>query len=244
MRVGVYIDGYNLYYGGRKQLGKIPGWRWLDLRSLVTTLVAEQRSWPEATITRIVYCTARIDQGLNPSGHVEQDAYLKALLATRSVDHIEYGKYIKGIRHRPLAVHGPTRGSAPVLVEAHWPLMVQSPLGTSVAPAHFMVSTLYQEKKATDVNLATHLLADVLLDIVDAAVLISNDADLRLPVRMARRRVPVGHVNPSGGLFAGDLIGRPNEGAGGHWWRKLGQADFRRHQLPDPAGRYTKPSGW
>lgn len=27
MRVGVYVDGYNLYYGGKRQLGKQPGWR-------------------------------------------------------------------------------------------------------------------------------------------------------------------------------------------------------------------------
>lgn len=98
MRVGVYVDGYNLYYGGRKQLGKAPGWRWLDIRSLATALVRAQRRWPVATIERIVYCTARIDQGLNPAGHAEQDVYLKALHGSGSVDHIEFGKYIKGIR--------------------------------------------------------------------------------------------------------------------------------------------------
>ena len=35
MKVGVYVDGYNLYYGGRGICGRgVPGWRWLDLRSL------------------------------------------------------------------------------------------------------------------------------------------------------------------------------------------------------------------
>lgn len=36
MQVGVYIDGYNLYYGARAICGRsTPGWRWLDLRSMV-----------------------------------------------------------------------------------------------------------------------------------------------------------------------------------------------------------------
>ncbi|WP_405068670.1 NYN domain-containing protein [Kribbella sp. NBC_01510] len=244
MRVGVYVDGYNLYYGGRHQLGKAPGWRWLDLRALVTTLIAEQRCWSAPALQRITYCTARIDQRLNPSGFIEQDAYLKALVTTASVDLVEYGKYVTGIRNRPLAVKGPRPRSAPQVVTSQWPVMVQSTLGSPLPGAVFMVSTLHQEEKGTDVNLTTHLLTDVLSRSVDAAVVISNDSDLKLPVRRARQVVPVGHVNPRGGYFAGDLTGEPTEGAGGHWWRKLTPADFLDHQLPDPAGNYTRPPGW
>ena len=91
MRVGVYVDGYNLYYGGRKACRRgTAGWRWLDMRELANALVAEQTTlWPGATVMRLVYCTARINGGANPSGAADQDVYLKALLATRSVDHIE-----------------------------------------------------------------------------------------------------------------------------------------------------------
>jgi hypothetical protein len=43
MRVGVYVDGYNLYYGGRSLCGRgRPGWRWLDLRALSARLVQSQ----------------------------------------------------------------------------------------------------------------------------------------------------------------------------------------------------------
>lgn len=244
MRVGVYIDGYNLYYGGRKQLGKVPGWRWLDLRSLAEALVAEQRTWADATVERIVYCTARVDQGLNPSGHLEQDAYLKALNAMGSVDHIEYGKYVKGVRSRPLAVKGPPPRRLPIVVGARWPVMVHSSLGSPVPDAVFMVSTLHQEEKGTDVNVASHVLMDVSESKVDAVVVVSNDSDLKLPIHIARLRVPVGHVNPRGDRFAGDLTGTPTEGAGRHWWRRLRGSDFCQHHLPDPAGRYTKPVGW
>src|SRR5271169_6200566 len=41
MRIGVYIDGFNLYYGARGLCGRgTPGWRWIDLRALATDLVA------------------------------------------------------------------------------------------------------------------------------------------------------------------------------------------------------------
>ncbi|GAA2988703.1 hypothetical protein GCM10010483_36430 [Actinokineospora diospyrosa] len=34
MRVGISVDGYNLYYGGREACGRsTPGWRWLDVRA-------------------------------------------------------------------------------------------------------------------------------------------------------------------------------------------------------------------
>jgi hypothetical protein len=35
MRVGVYIDGFNLYYGAKAWCGAgTPGWRWLDTREV------------------------------------------------------------------------------------------------------------------------------------------------------------------------------------------------------------------
>ena len=243
-RVGVYVDGYNLYYGGRRQLAKAAGWRWLDIRALAQTIVTAQRGWPGATVAKIEYCTARIDASLNPKGHLEQDVYLKALLATNSVDHIEFGKYITGIRNRPLAVKAEKKGSSPVIVTSNGPVMIQSTLGTPVKDALFMVSTLHQEEKGTDVNVASHLLVDVLSGVVDAAVVISNDSDLKLPIQIARDTVPVGLINPAGGYFAGDLTGSPTDGVGNHWWRKLGPDDYLSHQLPNPAAGYTMPVDW
>lgn len=242
MRVGVYIDGYNLYYGGRTVVGPGHGWKWLDIRGLVTSILDQQRGWPEATIESIVYCTARVDARLNPEGQAEQDVYLKALLATGSVDHIEYGRFVTGVRARPLAVRGPS--SAPVLVRSGWPVVVQSPLGRPQQDAVFMASTLHQEEKGSDVNVASHLLVDVLTGRVDAAVVVSNDSDLEYPVAFARNRVPLGLVNPRGTPCAGALRGHPDQGAGRHWWRGLRHRDFTEHQLPERAGRYVRPRAW
>src|SRR5262245_5048053 len=104
MRIGVYVDGFNLYYGARGLCGRsTPGCRWLDLRGLATALVARRASWVDAQIDRVVYCTARIDGASNPSGQADQDIYLKALLAAGSADHIEYGTYVARVKMAPLA---------------------------------------------------------------------------------------------------------------------------------------------
>jgi len=243
MRVTVLVDAYNLYYAGRKLCGRgRAGWRWLDIRSLATALVAEQAAlWPNAAVGRLVYCTARIRGSANPSGAADQDVYLKALRASGSVDHIEYGNYITKVIKRPLATeNGQHR---PVIVRPNWPVTVQRN-GTPVPDATFMASVATYEEKGSDVNVASHLLVDVLAGGYEAAVVISNDSDLRWPVQEARRRVPVGMVNPGSGYTAGHLSGVPGTGAGRHWWRTLRASDFTGHQLPDPAGRHQRPAGW
>jgi hypothetical protein len=62
-----------------------------------------------------------------------------------------------------------------------------------------MVSYANREEKGSDVNVAAHLLLDVLDGAIDGALVISNDSDLRFPVEQARLHVPVGVVNPSPG---------------------------------------------
>ncbi len=217
----MYVDGFNLYYGARGLCGRgTPGWRWLDLRALATDLVSRRTNWQGARLERVVYCTARIDGATNPPGHADQDVYLKALLAVKDP-------------------HG-----RPRLVGPAWPVMVQDGRGAPVTDAVFMVSYANREEKGSDVNVAAHLLLDVLGGAVDGAVVISNDSDLRFPIEQAREHVPVGVVNPSRNYLAGDLRGSPGTGAGWHWWARLTANDLKAHQLPDPAGRYRRPAGW
>src|SRR5215472_14667861 len=146
MRVGVYVDGFNLYYGARSLAGRgTPGWRWLDLRALAADLVGRRSSWPDAEVSRVVYCTARIDAVSNPSGQADQDIYLKALRAAGSVDHIEYGTYVSRVKTAPLAIKD-TQGR-PRLVEPSWPVMIQDGQGGQVNGAVFMVSYADREEK-------------------------------------------------------------------------------------------------
>lgn len=122
--------------------------------------------------------------------------------------------------------------------------MVQDRDGSPVRDARFMVSYAYREEKGSDVNVASHLLLDVLGGSVDGAIVISNDSDLRFPIQQARDRVPVGTVNPSPGRLAGALMGGAGDGVGRHWWRRLTATDIRGHQLPDPCGGFRKPGPW
>lgn len=243
MRVGVYIDGFNLYYGARAMGGRgTAGWRWLDVKSLSVDLVARRHNWSGATIDRVVYCTALIDGGTNPGGRRDQDLYLRAIQTSGSIDVLELGHYVARVKKAPLAIEGP--GGKPVITRAKWPVMVKDHAGKDVGGAMFMVSYAYREEKGSDVNVASHLLVDVLQSRIDAAVVVSNDSDLRYPVQQARGRVPVGVVNPSPSLLAGDLRGLATDGVGRHWWYQLTLGDLQGHQLPDPAAGVPRPSGW
>jgi hypothetical protein len=159
VRIGVYIDGFNLYYGARGlRGGGTPGRRWLDLRALVTDLAGRRSSWPGAQIDRVVCCTARIDGASSPSGQAGQDACLTALMAAGSADHIEYGTYVARVKMAPLAAKDPH--GRPQLVSPAWPVMIQGGGGAPVTGAVFMVSCANREEKGSDVNVAAHLLTD------------------------------------------------------------------------------------
>ncbi|MGW4058880.1 NYN domain-containing protein [Amycolatopsis sp. NPDC004747] len=247
MRVGVYVDGYNLYYGGRRWFGRgTPGWKWLSPRDLAATLVGERRNWPGAHIERVIYCTARIDPNDTPGPHRDQDVYLKALKASGAVDDVEYGYYVANAKKVPLATESPNGRPeifqpTSALPQTDLPLeIITAKNGNKMVRA----TALIREEKGSDVNVASHLLVDVLSGAIDAAVVISNDSDLALPVCLARDRVPVGVVCPSPHQVAGALRGTASDGAGRHWWRKLTQADFVAHQLPNPVGHLTRPPGW
>ena len=195
-------------------------WRWLDIRALSQRLVSRASRWQGAVISRVVYCTAVIDAATNPSGYNDQDIYLRALTTANSVDHVAYGSYVARVKYAPLAVKAASRSGRPQLVHPQWPVMVQDANGNPVPDATFVVSYAHREEKGSDVNVAAHLLVDVLTGVVDAAVVVSNDSDLEFPVSYARTRVPVGLVNPSGNYFAGALRGQPSDGVGSHWWRQ------------------------
>jgi hypothetical protein len=244
VRVGVYVDGYNLYYGGRGLMGGsgLPGWRWLDPRVLSQNLLDSVSGWAGARADRVVYCTVRISGADNPTGQRDQDVYLRAIQQHSSVDHVEYGTYVTRVATNPLANRD--RKGRPVLVRPDWPIMIQDDSGIPLPNARFMVSVARREEKGSDVNVAAHLLLDVLEGNIDAAVVISNDSDLAFPVKQARRRVPVGLVNPTRGYPAGALNGSPSDGVGGHWWHQLGAKELTGAQLPTPLGRLHRPAEW
>ncbi|MDM7892854.1 NYN domain-containing protein [Curtobacterium caseinilyticum] len=243
MRVGVYVDGFNLYHGTRVLCGRsVPGWRWLDPRALAQVLLDRPGAGWHGTIERIVYCTARVNGADNVDGQRDQDTYLRALRDHASIDVLALGQYVTRVATAPLAVAG--RRGRPRLVTADWPLQVRNGDGADVPSATFMASVARREEKGSDVNVAAHLLIDVLTGAVDAVIVISNDSDLAFPVAYARTLVPVGTVNPTPGPTAGKLRSDGAPGVGGQWWYRLTAADVSAAQLPARIGRLHRPVGW
>lgn len=246
MRIGVYVDGFNLYRRAKALAGNAVGWKWLDIRAMAASLANEL--WlvdAPHEIVRVVYCTTRIEATVaHPDAPRRQEMFIHALRASGSVDWVEYGLHVPKVKVRPLAV--PDARKRPILVRPAMPVFVKRPDDTKVRDALFYVSVADREEKGSDVNVATHLLLDVLADPrpVDAAIVISNDSDLKVPVAEARKRMPVGVVNPGSGHTPGALRHRPADCVPDQWERQLTFADLANHQLPDPVGIYTKPPGW
>ena len=98
MRVGVYVDGFNLYFGGRSVNGRhTPGWRWLDVRSLCSDLVARQRGWGGAALfqssTALPGSVERSTHWARSPGRLHQSS-----AGGQSVDQIVYGYYMATVK--------------------------------------------------------------------------------------------------------------------------------------------------
>jgi hypothetical protein len=94
-------------------------------------------------------------------------------------DHIEYGHYVN------------RTAIGPLLTTPNWPVKIKNSADQDEPNAHFIVSVARREEKGFDVNVAAHLLWDVLQgqpgqQPIQAAVIISNDSDIKLPIDQAR----------------------------------------------------------
>ncbi|WP_072042002.1 NYN domain-containing protein [Nigerium massiliense] len=242
MRVGVYVDGFNLYYGGKSQLRNAAGWKWLDLRAMA----GRYAKWQGSVVARVVYCTARVNDASDPGQTQRQGFYLRALLEAGSVDVLEEGYYSSWAAESAMVNERAGTRSPTVLADPQRHLSWHSrlPVRRASNGGALLATVRKREEKGSDVNVATHLLVDVLTRAVDAAIVISNDSDLALPIRIAREHVPVGVLNPSSKPLAGALKGQPDDGVGRHWWKRLSSDDWLECQLPDRVRGISKPAGW
>lgn len=253
LSVGVYFDGFNVYYGGKKQFGPgSAGWKWYSPRSLAyNTLQAflagphstpEIRSiWAGSSLDRVVFCTAKISQDRDQQAYYDQLAFINAIGDGNHIDLLELGRYVARVKQSPLATSNAS--GRPEVVSSQWPVMIQDQLGNPVPSARFMVSHFHSEEKGSDVNLATHLLKDTFEGRVDAAIVFSNDSDLSLPVAVARGKLPIGVVNPFSGRPHYSLT-KGNDPSKGDWFSSLNRTLFGRSQMPPTVGTATKPALW
>lgn len=187
MRVFIYIDGFNFYY---LRLKRQRAFRWLDLSALATMLA------PGATgEIRVNYDTARVSSKIDAKAPVRQQAYLSALKTVPNV-HIHYGNFLISEKMALLS-----RPPEAVPAGYEWNL-----------PAPHLVKITKAEEKGSDVNLASHLVRDALLDRFDQALVVSNDTDLIEPIRIVTEEVgkPVGIVAPCRQRIPGSPIPSPS----------------------------------
>ena len=171
---------------------------------------------PSYQVIAVKYFTAGVSAPANdPSKPQRQNAYLRALQSTVPGLSLHFGYFL---------TH-PTRA-----------------LLANPCPGHRTVQILRTEEKASDANLAVHLLNDAWNDLYDCAVVASNDGDLAEAIRLAKadpaKRVGIatpGHARTSKALRAeADFVRRIRLGA------------LRSSQLPDPipGTNITKPPTW
>ncbi len=121
------------------------------------------------------------------------------------------------------------------------------PLVTPILGLPRNVEVWDTEEKGTDVNLASFLLMDGSCNDYEQAVVISNDADLALPIKMVRDELelPTGIVNPN----LDQSAYTPKELTDSATFeRRLWPSTLRNCQFPpqlqDSVGTITKPAGW
>ena len=170
-------------------------------------------------VTLVRYFTARVNgTAKDPTKHVRQDIYLKALQAAIPCIEIHEGAFLKN--------------------------NVMMALATPVRGLPRTVEVIKTEEKGSDVNLAVHLVNDAWQNKFDVALVISNDSDLAEGIRLARERgKPVGVANPSPDT---NIQMNFKLNAACSFRRRIEIRDLKASQLPDniPGTNLSKPAGW
>ena len=172
-------------------------------------------------VHRIRYFTALVHTRPNdPQAPQRQQIYIRALRTISNLT-MEFGQFRPRIKERPLVT--PIPGQARN-VRVH-----------------------DTEEKGTDVNLATYLLMDGYEGDYEQALVVSNDADLALPISIVRDKLklPIGVVNPN--IDQNEGMPRELRNAA-TFQRRIHRGVSLKCQFPptlqDAKGTITKPSSW
>ncbi len=217
MRARVYIDGFNLYYRALKGTSH----KWLDIAALSDAVMPK-----DCQVEAVNYYAARVSGRVDPGAPARQHAYLRAIATLPRVS-ITYGNF---------------------LVSKKWSGLVQPPTFRPIflPPPGVGLDVAYvykTEEKGSDVNLGVHLVRDAAKGLFDVAGVLTNDTDLREPVRIVTEEfgLPVYLLCPT--AKPATSLQRHATGV-----RHI-QAYVGPCQLPDPVvdatGRHiAKPAGW
>ncbi len=173
MKTVVYIDRFNLYYLALKNTRH----KWLNLSSLCDAALPKN-----CVITAIHYYTARVAIRSNSTSQKDQNTYLNALQTLPKL-HIHFGSF-------------QAKKKWMFLVQ---PVQFRPPHQVPAFPNPEFSRVVKIEEKGTDVNLAAHLVRDAFTNVFEHAVILTNDTDLKEPVRIVSQetRLPITLLAPS-----------------------------------------------
>ena len=218
MKVTVYVDGQNLYYGLLK--GCNLGLKWLNLYSLFHQLIETYSDVPFSSLF-VKYYTSDILQSYSKhKDSVEaQDKYNRALYHANGEDKIEIikGKYIAECKFEKLCENQKE-----------------------------MIKVVKIEEKKTDVKIGIGMYRDALQQHCDAIVLCSNDSDLVPAVEAIRndfKEIKLAVTLPN--KEKGDSNRSSNQLGSQHNWffkEKIEKSLLESNQLPTKVS-YKKSGG-
>jgi uncharacterized LabA/DUF88 family protein len=196
-------------------------YRWVDLEALCGCYIK-----PGFELVGVKYFTAKLkDRPENPGQRERQRQYLRAV-KTLPIVSTYYGQFLMRTAVRQLEKLPRRHRRGDIGLRSVW----------------------IHEEKGSDVNLATHLIADGFRARYDLAVVISNDSDLKMPVDFVRSEFnPVGVINPHADRRRSFALS-PHQIPEGSFYQRLKAGKLRRCQLPlelhDDEGTICCPDGW
>ena len=173
-------------------------------------------AFPKNEIAEIHYCTALVrDAPWDPHQSLRQQTFIRAL-ETTGVD-VHYGSFLMNTVRMPLANPRPDGPRTALVIKT--------------------------EEKGSDVALGSLLVAHGYQGRYEAAIVVSNDSDLTLPIRIVRDELglPVGIYNPHP-RFSVELVKVAT------FRKQVREGVLRAAQFPDTLidehGTIRKPASW
>lgn len=222
MKINVYVDGFNLYYGAVKGTP----YKWLDLSALVKRIRYEDQ------INRIRYFTSLVDQRPdNPLKRQRQQTYIRALETIPNLS-VHYGTFVTHTVKRPIGCPNCSRPPS-------------RPLACPRCGHYQTIYIVDTKEKGSDVNLGSFLLLDAFEQEYEMAIVVSNDSDLVTPIHLVQSRfqLPVGILNPQRHSRSAELrtIAHSFRDI---WPKSLSVSQFPPTVLDQQGNRIGKPKGW
>ena len=222
VRTFVYIDGFNFYY---RVLKKYPSYKWINPITLCEQILNKDHKY-----IGLKYFSATVnDTSEDPSKSQRQQIYFRALRTIPNAK-VVLGRF----------------SSHKVWMNLATPMTIEKkgcPDGKAKKEEIKKVKVIRYEEKGSDVNIATEMIIDAYEDKYDAAVLISNDSDLKAPVKYVKGR-----------LKKKVIILNPQKGSSmqlrklATFSKDISEEHLRRSLFPtelkDAKGGFRKPPSW